>query len=369
MTRLAGGVPVQSVEVGAYTVPTDTQPESDGTLVWDSTTIVVVHVHGGDRTGVGYAYNHAATAEVIRDTLAGVVEGMDALDVERCWDAMRAAVRNMGSRGIASSAYSAVDMALWDLKARLMDVSLVALLGARRDAAPIYGSGGFTSYGIDRLREQLGGWVHEQKIPRVKMKIGRDPASDPARVAEARDAIGPDAELFVDANGAYDRRQAVDLAGRFAGEGVSWFEEPVSSDDRNGLRFVREHTPPAVRVTAGEYGWSEFHFRDMLRARATDVLQPNATRCGGYTGFLRVAELCAAWHTPISAHTAPQIHAHVACAAPGLLHLEYFHDHDRIERLFFDGVLEPEGGALRPDRSRAGNGLEFKPDDAERFRA
>ncbi len=355
--------------MGAYTVPTDAQPESDGTLAWDSTTIVVVHVHAGDRVGIGYVYNHAATARVIRDKLAGIVEGMDALDTGRCWDAMRAAVRNMGSRGIASAAYSALDMALWDVKAKLFEVALVSLLGARRDAAPIYGSGGFTSYTIEQLRDQLGRWVHGSGIPRVKMKIGREPSQDPTRVAEARDAIGPAAELFVDANGAYDRRQALALAARFAEQDVTWFEEPVSSDDRDGLRFIRERTPAAMRVTAGEYGWSEFHFRDMLRDGAVDVLQPDATRCGGYTGFLRVAHLCAAWNTPISAHTAPQIHAHVACAAPGLLHLEYFHDHDRIEHMFFDGVLEPEGGALRPDRSRPGNGLHFKGEDAERFRA
>lgn len=368
---MAGGadaLPVESVEVAAYTVPTSQQPESDGTLEWDSTTIVVVHAAAAGETGTGYSYTHPAAARLIADDLAGLVEGMDALSVEASWEAMRASVRNVGACGLAASAYSAIDTALWDLKARILDVSLGTLLGARADATPLYGSGGFTSMTIDDLRAQLASWVHDQGIPRVKMKVGRHAGDDPQRVREARDAIGPSTELFVDANGGYGRKQAMAMAQRFADEHVVWFEEPVSSDDREGLRLLRDRAPGGMDIAAGEYGWGVVHFRDLIAAKAIDVAQPDATRCGGYTGFLRVAAFCDAYGVPISAHTAPQLHAHVCVAAPGVRHMEYFWDHDRIERMLFDGVLEPRDGALRPDPSRPGNGLTLRSQDADAYR-
>ena len=151
-------------------------------------------------------------------------------------------------------ALSAVDLALWDLKARLLDKPLVAALDAAHDGVPIYGSGGFCSYSDARLAEQLSGWT-EEGIPRVKMKVGREPERDRGRVRTAREAIGEDVELFVDANGAYTRPQALEWARLYADEfGVKWFEEPVSSDDLEGLRFVRDHSPPGLEVAAGEYG-------------------------------------------------------------------------------------------------------------------
>src|SRR5579884_3013567 len=262
---------------------------------------------------------------------------------------MTAEIRNDGRPGVASMAMAAVDAALWDLKGRLLGVSLVQLLGMRRRCAPVYGSGGFTSYSDERLREQLGGWV-AQGIPRVKMKVGREPSRDVHRVEVARDAVGG-AQLFVDANGAYTRKQALELAGAFHELGVVWFEEPVSSDDLAGLRLLRDRAPAGVDVAAGEYGYDLHYFRAMLAAGAVDVLQADATRCG-VSGFLRVDALCDAFSTPLSAHCAPTLHAHVACATQRLEHVEYFHDHVRIEHMLFDGALTARNGALWPDVSR-----------------
>jgi L-alanine-DL-glutamate epimerase-like enolase superfamily enzyme len=263
---------------------------------------------------------------------------------------------------------SAVDSALWDLKARLLKVPLVTLLGAVREAVPIYGSGGFTSYSEKQLQSHLAGWV-KQGIPRVKMKIGRDAQADLERIRAARQAIGPETELFVDANGAYSRKQALAQADKFAELDVKWFEEPVSSDDLDGLRLLRDRSPAVMEIAAGEYGYELAYFRRMLAAGAVDVLQADATRCGGITGFLQVAALCEAFHLPFSAHTAPALHTHVCCAAVPLRHLEYFHDHVRIERMFFDGIVPPVNGELRPDLSRAGMGIELKQSDAQRFAA
>jgi L-alanine-DL-glutamate epimerase-like enolase superfamily enzyme len=320
----------------------------------------------GDITGLGYTYASRSTAQLIQEILAPEVLKSDAMDVPAVWDKMVRAIRNLGRPGVSSMAIAAVDVALWDLKARLLGLPLVSLLGAARSSVPVYGSGGFTSYTIEQLQAQLAGWV-QQGIPRVKMKIGRDPQADLTRVRAAREAIGRDTELFVDANGAYDRKQALAQADRFPDSAVTWFEEPVSSDDLAGLHLLRQRAPAGMQIAAGEYGYDLAYFRRMLQVDAVDVLQADATRCAGITGFLQAGALCAAFGIPFSAHTAPAIHLHPCCAVPTLRHLEYFHDHVRIEHMLFDGALDPVKGALHPDLTRPGLGLEFKSADAERF--
>jgi L-alanine-DL-glutamate epimerase-like enolase superfamily enzyme len=265
-------------------------------------------------------------------------------------------------------AISAIDCALWDLKAHLLDVPLVTLLGQVRDAATIYGSGGFTSYTDQQLAKQLSGWV-ERGIRNVKMKIGRDAARDIERVRLVRDAIGNGPGLFVDANGAYSRKQALSQAAAFADSGVSWFEEPVSSDDLDGLSLIRDGAPAGMDIAAGEYGYDIFYFQRMLGAGAVDVLQADMTRCGGVIGFMQAAALCEAHNLPLSSHTAPALHTHVACAAAPLRNMEYFHDHVRVEQMLFDGLPKLANGELRPDLSRPGFGLELKRADAVKFAA
>jgi L-alanine-DL-glutamate epimerase-like enolase superfamily enzyme len=366
--RRRTGVPevaVAGIDVTAYTVPTDA-PESDGTAEWNSTTMVLVEARAGGETGLGYTYGDLASGTVIDSVLREVVVGRDALAVGAAWEAMGRACRNLGRPGVASMAIAAVDSALWDLKARLLGLPLATLLDAVRVEVPIYGSGGFTSYTDERLAEQLGGWA-AQGIPRVKMKVGREPARDPERMRVARDAIGPETELFVDANGALTRKAALRFAERCIEHDVTWLEEPVSSDDLEGLRLLRDRAPAGIDVAAGEYGYLLSYFEAMLAAGAVDCLQADVTRCQGITGFLRVAALCQARSLELSAHCGPAIHLHPCCAAPVLRHLEYFHDHVRIDRSFFDGVPEPVEGALRPDLSRPGNGLELRRADAERY--
>lgn len=357
--------PIETVEATAYSIPTDAH-ESDGTFEWDKTTLVVVEASAGDETGLGFTYADAATAKLVQTMLAEVVRGIDACNLPAAWHKMVDAIRNLGRPGIASMAISAVDAALWDLKARLLGVPLVALLGAARDGAPIYGSGGFTSYSDAKLQEQLGGWV-AQGIRQVKMKIGRDPGADPRRVAVARKAIGDGAALYVDANGAYSRKQALAQADVFRDQGVTWFEEPVSSDDLEGLRLIRDRAPAGMEIAAGEYGYDLYYFRRMLEAGAVDVLQIDGTRAAGITGFVQAAALAASHGLDVSAHCAPSLHAHPCCALANVRPMEFFHDHVRIERMLFDGALTPVDGELRPDLSRPGLGLEFKRADAERF--
>jgi len=365
----AAGPAVTDLAADVYVIPTDA-PEADGTLAWDQTTLVLVTARAAGESGIGWTYGAAAAAGVVTGVLAGVVTGRDALDVTGVAEAMTRAVRNIGREGIAATAISAVDIALWDLKARLLGLPLSGLLGRAREDVPVYGSGGFTCYDEQRTREQLADWVLADRIPRVKIKIGESRGSnerrDLRRIALAREVIGPLAELYVDANGGYGTGQAVRVAREMAEYGVSWFEEPVSSQDIAGLAAVRSQVLPDV--AAGEYSWTLADSARLLAAEAVDCLQLDVTRCGGITEFLRGAALAAAYNTQVSAHCAPNLHAHVGAATPNLRHVEYFHDHQRIERLLFDGALDPAGGALRPDPGRPGLGLWLRAADAERYR-
>jgi len=363
-TRTEAGV--ERLDVSAYEIPTDA-PESDGTLEWDSTTIVVVEAHAGGKRGLGYTYAPAAAGGLVEEKLASEVEGADAMAPAETWERLGRALRNAGRPGIGAMAVAAVDTALWDLKARLLDLPLVDVLPRAHDSVPLYGSGGFCSYPLERLREQLGGWAADG-FSRVKMKISREPERDPERLDAAREAIGDDVELFVDSNGALSRQEALAWANRLRREwGATWFEEPVTSADFAGLRLIREEGPGGLEVAAGEYGYVLADFRNLLGC--VDCLQADVTRCGGITGLLQVAGLAAGHGLDVSGHCAPQLSAHALCAVPNLRHLEYFHDHVRVESLLFDGVLAPGEGELRPDRSRPGHGLELKRADAQRYTA
>jgi L-alanine-DL-glutamate epimerase-like enolase superfamily enzyme len=359
---------VDDVTVAAWTVPTEV-PEGDGTLTWDSTTVVVVQVVSRGVVGTGWTYAPAAVSGLVAGTLADVVRGRSALDVPGARAALERAVRNASRAGLVGYAVSAVDVALWDLKARLLGLPLHRLLGAARSDVPVYGSGGFTTFDDRQLAEQLEGWAGRQRIPRVKIKIGEswgtDVPRDLHRMAQAREVVGPATELFVDANGAYDRKQAVRVMDAAGELDVRWFEEPVSSDDLPGLALVRA----AVRadVTAGEYGTDLPYFARMLSAGSVDCLQVDASRWGGISEWLRVAALAAAHGLEVSGHCAPHLHAAVAAATPNLRHLEWFADHVRVESLLLDGTLDPTGGAVTLS-DRPGHGLELRAEDVERYR-
>lgn len=357
---------IKELTVSAYKIPTD-GPESDGTIEWDSTTMVLVEIKAGGYSGMGYSYADISSASFIEKNFKELVIGKNAFQIPFIHDSMVHNIRNNGNCGIISMAISVVDNALWDLKAKILNLPLVSLLGKVRDDFQIYGSGGFTSYSIENLQKQLGGWA-EEGITQVKMKIGRAPEKDVERVKKAREAIGKNCELFVDANGAYSTKQALEKAGQFAELGVSWFEEPRPSGDLKGLRFIREHTPAGMNIAAGEYGYNLPYFEQMLNAGAVDVLQADATRCGGISTFLKAGHTCEAHQLPFSSHCAPALHLHAGLSLSSFFTAEYFYDHVRIENMFFDGVQKPAKGALHADMSRPGFGLELKVKDAEKYK-
>jgi L-alanine-DL-glutamate epimerase-like enolase superfamily enzyme len=358
--------PIDGIQIAAFTIPTSS-PEADGTYEWTQTTMVVVHLNAAGRIGLGYTYGDVAVAALIEHSLAQHVLGADCMSPRLIYDTMLRTVRNLGHPGVAAMAISAVDVAVHDLKARLLDVPVVSLLGQVRPAISAYGSGGFTSYDDAQLTDQFRCWAG-QGFRAVKMKIGTHPDQDLHRVQTARRAIGDTTALYVDANGAFDRKQALHFAEAFVDYGVSWFEEPVTSDDLTGLRMICERAPAGMDIAAGEYGYTPLYFRRMLESNAVDVIQIDSTRCGGVTGFVLASAVAEVFQRPISAHTAPSLHGHLCCAQPRARNVEYFHDHVRIEAMLLDGALVAKDGMLQPNLSVAGFGLALKAADAAPYR-
>ncbi|HEX4393292.1 MAG TPA: enolase C-terminal domain-like protein [Mycobacterium sp.] len=358
---------IDSIDVGIYTIPTDS-PEGDGTFAWTSTTMTLVRISGGGETGIGFTYGAAECGTVIRSTLAPLIADRDIMDLPALWESMVRAVRNSGRQGAIGYAISAVDAALWDLKARILGLPLHRLLGAIRADIPVYASGGFTTYDEAQLGEQLDQWLSVGST-RVKIKIGESWGTrvdrDLDRMAQTRRRIGDDVQLFIDANGGYSAKQAIRVMNQAADLDVRWFEEPVSSDNLTGLAQVRAAVD--ADVAAGEYGYDIFTFRRLCDARAVDCLQADVSRCGGITEWLRVAAVAASFGLELSGHCAPNLHVQVAAAIPNLRHLEWFHDHDRIEKRFFEGALEPHNGVAALTEA-AGNGLTLRAADAEMYR-
>ncbi len=230
------GACIDRIGVAAYQVPTDGPDgeEADGTLTWQSTTIIVVTAVAEGVTGIGYTYGDVAVAHLIESKLTSVVEGGDPFQVSSLWYQQMVKLRNAGRSGAGAMALAAVDIALWDLKSKLLGVPLFRALPAFHDQVPVYGSGGFCNYPLKRLQDQVAGWV-EQGIPRVKVKTSRHPEQDPKRLGACREVIGDTVELMTDANGALTRKDALLWAHRFREQwNVGWFEEPVTSDDRTG---------------------------------------------------------------------------------------------------------------------------------------
>jgi len=357
---------ISSGKVSAFRIPTDL-PESDGTAEWDATTIVVVELTAGGITSLGYTYNDEATAQICQEFIKKKLIGKDPGAVPELAVSLGQFARNRGKPGLVSSAIAAMDAALWDLKARLFQLPLLKLLGTMKDKISAYGSGGFTSYTDKQLVSQLAGWA-EQGFRSVKMKIGRDPEQDRQRVALVQKSLKGRAELFVDANGAYSRKQALYQGNYFAELGVTWFEEPVTSDDLVSLSLLVERMPAPIRIAAGEYIYVLDDAKTLMDARAVDVLQTDVTRCGGPSNFMKIGHACEIFHLPFSAHTSPSLHATLCCALPAAFNVEYFHDHARIERMIFDGAVQAVDGYLRPDLTRHGFGLELKQADADKFK-
>ncbi|NQW16038.1 MAG: mandelate racemase/muconate lactonizing enzyme family protein [Chloroflexi bacterium] len=313
--------------------------------------------------GLGTAAGLKATRSVIQDNLKDLLVGQDPFNIEKIWNDMFWRVRGYGRKGIAFQAVSAIDIALWDLKAKALGLPLYRLLGPFTDTVPVYGSGGWTNYSEDELVEEQMSYVN-RGIPRVKMKVGKDfghsEREDLQRLDAVRTAVGDDVEIFVDANNGYYAKQAIRMAVEFEDYGVGWFEEPVLADDIAGLAAVASST--TIPVATGEHEYTKFGFKDLITAGGVDIVQPDIGRVGGVTEWMKVAHMAHAFNLPVAPHAFQLIHLHTACATPNLKVVEYLGSVESNDELWYTEFPKPVNGMWSPYPDRPGLGLELDPD-------
>lgn len=328
-----------------------------------------VHVHtDAGVSGLGLTGGLRATRALIHEHLADVLVGRDPFETERLWEALFWRVRGYGRKGLAFQAVSALDIALWDLKAKALELPLYRLLGPCRDDVPVYGSGGWTNHTLDELVAEQRGFV-EQGFPRVKMKIGKDfgqaEREDLQRLEAVRKAIGDDVELYVDANNGYHAKQAIRMARHLEDYGVAWFEEPVLADDIDGLAAVARATP--IPVASGEHEYTKYGFRDLIARGGADIVQPDVGRVGGITEWLKVAHLAHAFNLPVAPHAYAPVHLHLAMATPNLRVVEVLNMESASNERWFTELPPIQGGRWKPFADRPGLGLALHPDAVRRM--
>jgi len=322
---------------------------------------VEVHSDAGP-VGLGWTAGLRATRAVVMDTLRETLIGKDPFDTEGLWNEMFWRVRGFGRKGVAFQAISAVDIALWDLKAKALGLPLYKLLGACHDSVPVYGSGGWTNYTeAELVREQMS--YVEQGYPAIKMKIGKEfgqrEREDLARLAAVRRAAGDEITLYVDANNGYTAKQAIRVARGLEEREVAWFEEPVLADDVDGLAQVARAT--SIPVATGEHEYTKFGFKDLLARGGADIAQPDVGRVGGVTEWLKVAHLAHAFNLPVASHAFAPIHLHLAMATPNILVVEMLGTETASNRVFFTELPQPKNGRWAPFPDRPGLGVELRP--------
>ena len=328
-----------------------------------------VHIHTDEGTeGLGIGQASPGVRQVIEAELKEVLIGQNPFDIERLWQDMFWRVRAYGRKGVALCALSAVDIGLWELKAKALGLPLYKLLGPYADSVPIYGSGGWTNLTEEELVAEMAGFV-EQRIKRVKMKVGKDfgrsEREDLRRVAAVRKAVGNDVALYVDANNGYYPKQAIYMAREFERFQVGWLEEPVLADDIQGLAEVRRAT--SIPVAAGEHEYTKYGFRDLIARGGADIVQPDVRRVGGVTEWMKVAHMAHSFNLPVAPHAAQVVHLHLACATPNLKAVEYMNTALEGDRVWYTEFPEPKEGMWSPFPDRLGLGLELDSHAVEKW--
>jgi L-alanine-DL-glutamate epimerase-like enolase superfamily enzyme len=330
--------------------------------------VLLVHVHtDADLIGLGFAYalqgSGRAMLALAEDDLAPLVVGEDALDHERLAAKVYWRLQTIGRRGLVQQAYSAIDLALWDLKGKAAGLPLYKLLGGARESAPVYGSDTAWLWMspeeiLDASRPYL-----DQGMMGIKVKVGANPAADAQRLTQLREALGDDVWLGVDANERYDYGTALAMGHFFEDEiGADWFEEPITCEDVEG--HARLASKLEVPIAGGEMLFGLDEFRSYLERDALAVVQPDITRLGGLTGCLKVAALAEVHHRPLSPHLLPEVAVHLACGLPVVTSVEYM---PWLYPLFTNPPKIEQGRLVPPPGS--GLGLEIDTDAVVKYRA
>jgi L-alanine-DL-glutamate epimerase-like enolase superfamily enzyme len=328
--------------------------------------VVYLDTDAGHR-GLGFAYTLGGGGRAIKviadDDLAPLVRGEDPLDHERLGAKVYWRTQSIGRRGLVAQAYSAVDLALWDLKGKVAGLPLYKLLGGARESAPVYASDtGWLWMSPEEILEASQPYL-DQGMMGIKVKVGSpNPETDAERLARIREGLGEDVWLAVDANQRYDYGTALSMGHFFEEEiGADWFEEPISCEDLEGHARLADRLEIALAVGETLFGYDEFE-RYVARG-AVDVMQPDITRLGGLTAFLKVATLAEACHRPVAPHLLPEVAVHLACGLPQVRMVEY------MPWLFpaFAELPAVIDGRLVPPK-RPGLGLEIHGEAVEKYR-
>jgi L-alanine-DL-glutamate epimerase-like enolase superfamily enzyme len=315
--------------------------------------------------GIGITYHEVggeATRELIRHDIAHRLIGRDPFETDALWHELFHYLRGVGRKGLTFCALSAVDIALWDLKGKILGMPLHRLLGGNRTRVPVYASGGWTSYDDDQLVDEMKGMV-ARGFRHIKFKVGvdggRDTRRDAIRVRKVRDAVGPEIHLLVDANNCFDAARAVQLANEIRECRITLFEEPVFADDIPGLARFKRGTD--IPLGTGEHEYTKFGVRDLLLAEAADYVQADGARAGGYTEMLKIAALTQAFNVSFAPHAMENIHLPLAAALPNVPFLERLLMFEPVTALVFRDAPVPVDGFMHAT-DKPGLGLDLDLD-------
>jgi len=318
--------------------------------------------------GTGWSYTlgtgGSALKALVDDSIAPVLTGENADNIERLWDLMWRGLHAIGSSGATSLAIAAVDIALWDILGRARGLPLFRLLGGQRDRVPIYGSGVNLYFTMEELLEQVAGFL-SQGVHGVKIKVGRpDVGEDVERLAAVRDLIGPHMRLMVDANQGWSVGEAIGRARAMEEFNLFWLEEPILADDHIGYETLARSIN--IPIAAGETHYTKYQFCDLFQRRAVSFVQADVNRVGGITEWMKVAHMAQAYNLPMCPHGLEEVHAHLTCAVPN----GYIVEHVVAGERHWGHVanpLEPVDGYLSP-RETPGHGVELDEGVLARYR-
>lgn len=365
---------VESVEGFGISIPLE-EPVSFATRTVEARDHVVARVRTDTGLeGVGYSLGYdgaAVIGKAITDLLAPIVEGEDPHDTERLWRGMFDGTVQIGRKGVMLRAISAVDIALWDIKAKDAGLPLHKYLGANSDSVPSYASGGYyrDDKGTEGLREELGAYV-DRGHDVVKMKVGRRSFEEEVeRVRAARETIGDERTLLLDANGKWsNKREAVAICRAFAEYDPYFIEEPVMPDSVQLMARVNDAL--SYPVAAGELEFSRYGFMQLLDANAVGIVQPDVTVVGGITEFLKVAHTAASMDIPVAPHYNWDLHVPLLAAIENGLWAEYFYRDFGVK--VFDDVLEhpmtPDENGMIDVPTRPGHGVALDDGKLDQYR-
>ena len=310
--------------------------------------------------GLGMTYSSPGVKDVVESALMQILIGRDPMDTEKIWDDMLWKVRSYGRKGVALCAISAVDIALWDLKAKFLNLPLYKLLGAYTNSVPVYGSGGWTNLTKSELIQEMTDYV-ESGIPRVKMKVGKNfgncEREDIERVEAVRDAIGYDIALYIDANNGYRKKQAIYMAKEFEQFQVGWLEEPLIPDDVDGMSEIARST--TIPIASGELEYTKYGFKELIYRGGADIVQPDVGRVGGVTEWIKVAHLAESFNLPVAPHALQLVHLHLCCAIPNIKAVEYMNISLENADLWMTEFPKQSNGMWSPFHDKPGLGLDL----------